>query len=200
MKSGPPVARVIRNVSVAALLALMGYIIADLSILSMRDKWFPMTPPPPKMSAPRQTNFTDRSTYNIITSQNIFHADQTDPDPFGLKGGPKAPDAEPVPSSLPVQLVGTIVHVNPKRSVATIQLKNKNDEVAVKVDGEIPDGLAVVTKIKRNRLEFRNNASGVLEYIEIKDDAKLQFNAGAKTSGPKQNGEVLQKSETEFEI
>lgn len=179
----------------------MGFIIADLTILSLRDRWFPSQPPPTKLAPPRPMAFTDRSTYNIITSQNIFHADQTDPDPFGIKGGgPKAPDAEPVPSSLPIQLVGTIVHVNPKRSVATIQLKSKSDEVAVRVDGEIPDGLAVVTKIKRNRVEFRNNSSGQLEYVDIKEDAKLQFNAGMKVSGPKQNGEVLQRSETEFEL
>jgi general secretion pathway protein C len=180
----------------------MGFIVADLSILSMREKWFPSQPPPPKLGGPRPMSFNDRSAYNIITSQNIFHADQTDPDPFGVKsdGGPKAPDAEPVLSSLPIQLVGTIVHVNPHRSVATIQLKTKNDQVAVRVDGEIPDGLATVTKIKRNRLEFRNNASGQLEYVEIKDDAKLQFNAGTKVQGPKQVGEVLQKSETEFEL
>jgi general secretion pathway protein C len=202
MKSRPPSERLIRNVSIAALLALIGFIIADLSILSQREKWFPSQPPPPKLAAPRPMAFNDRSAYNIITTQNIFHADQTDPDPFGVKGGAgqKAPDAEPVPSNLPIQLVGTIVHVNPARSVATLQLKSKNDEIAVKVDGEIPDGLAVVTKIKRNRLEFRNNASGQLEYVEIKDDGKLQFNAGAKGTGAKQVGEVLQKSETEFEL
>jgi general secretion pathway protein C len=201
MKSRPPSEHLIRNLSIAALLALIGFIIADLSILSMREKWFPSQPPPPKLNIQRPMAFNDRSAYNIITSQNIFHADQTDPEPFGVKGGgPKAPDAEPVPSSLPIQLVGTIVHVNPARSVATIQLKSKNDQVAVRVEGEIPDGLAVVTKIKRNRLEFRNNSSGQLEYVEIADDAKLQFNAGSKTSSPKQVGEVLQKSETDFEL
>ncbi len=199
MKSGPPSERLIRNVSITALLALMGFIIADLTILSQRDKWLPSQPPSPKLAGPRPIAFNDRSAYNIILSQNIFHSDQTDPEPFGVKGsGPKPIDAEPVPSNLPIQLVGTIVHVNPKRSVATITLKNKNDQVPVKVDGEIPDGLATVTKIKRNRVEFRNNSSQQLEYIEMKDDSKLSFNAGAKVA--KQNGEVLQKSETDFEL
>jgi general secretion pathway protein C len=177
----------------------MGFILADLSILSMRDKWFPNQPPPPKIAGPRPMTSTDRSTYNIITSQNIFHADQIDPDPFGVKGtGTKPIDADPVPSTLPIQLVGTIVHVNPKRSVATVLIKSKNDQFPVKVDGEIPDGLAVVTKIERSKITFRNNSSQLLEFIEIKDDSKLTFNAGAK--GPKQNGEVLQKSETDFEL
>ena len=199
MKSGPPSEKLLRFVSVTALLALVGFIIADLSILSQREKWLPSQPPQAKLAGPRPITSTDRSSYNIILSQNIFRADQTDADPFGVKGGgPKAPDAEPVPSSLPIQLVGTIVHVNPKRSVATIMLKSKNDQVPVKVDGEIPDGLAVVTKILRNKIVFRNNSSQQLEFIEMKDDSKLTFNAGANVA--KQNGEVLQKSETDFEL
>lgn len=201
MKSGPPTERLVRNISIFALLALIGFIIADLTILSMRDRFLPSTPPPAKIMGPRMMVQNDPSAYGVVTAQNIFHADQSDPEALGAsKNGPKQRDAEPVPSSLPIQLLGTIVHINPLRSIATVQLKNKNDEIAVKVDQEIPDGLAVVKKILRNKVIFTNNASQQLEYIEIKDDAKLAFAAGAKVSGPKQNGEVLQKSETEFEL
>lgn len=197
MKSGPPPERLIRNLSITLLLALLGFIISDLVILSMRDKWFPSQPPPPRAGFVRPMAQTDRSAYNVILSSNIFRADQTDPNPAG-SAGQAAPDAEPVPSSLPIQLVGTIVHANPHRSIATVLLKNKNEQVPVRVDGEIPDGLATVTKIERAKIVFRNNASRQLEYVEMKDDSKLIFAAGAR--GPKQNGEVLQKSETEFEL
>ncbi len=199
MKSGPPSERLVRNVSITLLLALLGFIISDLTILSMRDKWFPLQPPPARVGFVRPVAQTDRSAYNVILSQNIFHADQTDPNPAGGAAGTEAaPDAAPVPSGLPIQLLGTIVHANPLRSIATVLLKNKNDQVPVRVDGEIPDGLATVTKIERAKITFRNNASRQLEYLEIKDDSKLSFQAGAK--GPKQNGEVLQKSDTEFEL
>ena len=97
MKSGPPSERLVRNVSVALLLALIGYILADLSVLSQRDKWFPSQPPPAKSSFVRPVAQTDRSVYNIITSNNIFRADQTDPNPSGTGSDPKsaAPDADP---------------------------------------------------------------------------------------------------------
>ena len=201
MKSGPPSERLVRNISVTLMLALIGYIVADLTILSQRDKWFPSQPPPAKSGFVRPIAQTDRSAYNIVTANNIFHADQTDPNPAGAGGDPKnaAPDADPVLSSLPIQLVGTIVHANPMRSIATVLLKNKNEQVPVHVEGEIPDGLAKVTKIERAKIIFRNAASNQLEFVEMKDDSKLSFQAGA-AKAPKQNGEVLQTSENEFEL
>ncbi|RYZ66953.1 MAG: hypothetical protein EOP05_18410 [Proteobacteria bacterium] len=100
-----------------------------------------------------------------------------------------------MPSSLPLQLVGTIVHGNPARSVATILVRNKNEQIPVKVEGDL-DGMAVITKIERAKVIFRNNATRALEYIEMKDDSKISFGAPVA----KQNGEVMQKSETEFEL
>ncbi len=164
----------------------------------MRDKWFPTQPPPARIHQMRPMAQTDKSAYNVVLSQNIFHADQTDPNPAGAGGKEAAPDSEPVPSQLPVQLLGTIVHANPLRSIAMVHVNNKNDQFAVKVNGDIPDGVATVMKIERAKIIFRNSASRQLEFIEMKDDAKLSFQAGLK--GPKQNGEVLQKSETEFEL
>lgn len=203
MKSGPPSERLVRNISITLLLALIGFILSDLVILSMRDKWFPNSPPPAKTGFVRPVAQADRGFYDAITRRNIFRADQTDPPPAGVKDdkGQQAPDADPVLSSLPIQLIGTIVHANPLRSIATVLLKNKNDQVPVRVEGEIPDGLAVVTKIERAKVIFRNNATRALEYIEMKDDSKLSFQSGlAKPTGPKQVGEVLQKSDNEFEL
>jgi general secretion pathway protein C len=112
------------------------------------------------------------------------------------KGGPK--DAPPVPSQLPLVLVGTIVHVNPNRSVATINLRNKNDQMAFMVGAVIPDNLATITKIERAKVIFRNNASQRLEYIDMKDDSKIQFGRTAPIA--KQVGVVLQKGDNEFEL
>lgn len=197
MKSGPPSERLVKTISVICLLALIGYILADLTILSFREKWLPSQAPPPKIAAPRLITQTDRSRYDVITNKNIFRADQTDPNPLGSTGeeGKPAPDADPVPSSLPLQLVGTIVHGNPARSVATILVRNKNEQIPVKVEGDL-DGMAVITKIERAKVIFRNNATRALEYIEMKDDSKISFGAPVA----KQNGEVMQKSETEFEL
>lgn len=196
MKSRTP----LETASIYILLAFIGLIIADLSILYFRDKMLPSTPPPVRAQAPRHMARADRSAYNGISERNMFNADQKIADPVGTtsESGKPAEDAAPVLSSLPIQLLGTIVHANPAKSIATVtSSKSGSDPLAVKVDGEIPD-LARITKIERTKIIFRNNASQRLEYIEMKDDSKINF--GAATSTPQQNGVVAAKSETEFEL
>jgi general secretion pathway protein C len=179
-------------------MALIGYMLADLGILAVRDHWLPTQPPPAKQINIAPRAMPQRGTYNIVTTQNIFNADQKIPDPMGAGEKKMAPDAPPVPSQLPLQLLGTIVHVNPNRSVATINLRNKNDQMAFMVGAVIPENLATITKIERAKVTFRNNASQRLEYIELKDESKLSF--GRTTPLSKQMGPVLQKGENEFEL
>lgn len=193
MKSRP----LIETLSLYALVGLIALSIADLGVLYSRTNFLPT--PPPKSTARRVATRRpppDRSTYNVVTTRNIFNPDGKIPDPHGA--GPKVrPEDPPVPSTLPLQLMGTIVHVNPKRSVASISLKNKNDMIATKVDDIIPDNLATVTKIERNKVYFRNNMSTRLEYIEMKDDTKL---ISVSSNRGRQEGEVKVLSDTDREL
>lgn len=199
MKSRPPK----ETAAIYALMAMLGLIGADYAILNTRDRMLPSTPPPAKRVPPRPSTFTDRRAYDVVLAKNIFNADQKIADPVGAtqENKPKE-DGPPVPSSLPLQLVGTIVHVNPLRSVATLNLRNKNEQMAFRAEQVIPDNLATVTKIERNKVIFRNNATQRLEFIELKEEAKLTFGKSSGPVGvaPKQVGEVMQKSETEFEL
>ncbi len=194
----------LKTLSIYCLLALIGYIIADLAIVSNREKFFPLPPPAARQRVQQQVAQNPRGTYNPIADRNIFNNDKKIPPPFGSTGEPTdpgkgMPDAPPVPTQLPITLLGTIVHANPLRSVATLGVKSKTgDQVAVRIDSDI-EGMAVVTKIERNRVEFRNSATQRLEFVEIKDDTKVSL--VSSTPQPlKQNGEVKQKSETEFEL
>ena len=196
--SGKRPRSVIETLAVFALLALLGVIGADYSILVIRPKLLPAQPPPARRLAPVQTLATDRHAYDIILSHNIFNSDQKIPEPVGQSKEKNRLDAPPVLSSLPLALMGTIVHVNPLRSVATITLKSKNEQLPFRVDQTIPDNLAKVTKIERNKVIFRNIATQRLEYIEMKEDAKLNF--GVAGFQPKQVGEVKQNSDTDFEL
>ncbi len=197
MKSRPP----FEKLAIYALLALFALMIADFSILSVRPRMLPAQPPPARHIQQSMMPMTDRSAYNVVTSRNIFNADQKIPTPFGAtEGGPKAPaDAPPVPTQLPLQLLGTIVHVNPMRSVATINLKSKNEQMAFRVAQTIPENLAVIEKIERNKVIFRNKATMRLEYVEIKEDAKFNFGQAAAIA-PVKHGEVSQTSDTDFSI
>lgn len=188
----------VQTLSVILLLAFLGYVIADAGMLYLRGTLYPVQPPPARRLV-NHANAPRGSSYGVITSRNIFNADQKIPSKVGASedGGKKNQDGPPVPSSLPIQLIGTIVHVDPKRSVASLQLKGgKQEQVSVRVDGTIPEGLAVVTKIERSKITFRNSQSGRLEYIEMKEASKLSFAAGK----PVQQGEVTKLSDTDFSL
>lgn len=186
----------IRRISVFLLLAFIGFVIADLLLLSQRDRLFPLEPPPPRAPQFHQAQRTDRSAYQVIASRNIFNADQKIGEPFGTAKKNK-PDAPPVLTSLPIQLIGTIVHIDGRRSVATLLLKSKNEQATVRVDLPIGDNLGVVTKIERSRVTFRNTALQRLEYVEMADDMKISFGTSNK---PVQVGEVVHNSDTDFEL
>jgi len=171
----------VEKLATGALLLLVGYAAADLTLLSLREKLLPGEPPVTRAAPAPMQAYSGKEKFQTITSRNIFSADQKIPDAIG--GSPeKREDGQPVPTQLPIALVGTLVHANPTRSVATINLRNKNDVVAVRVDGEIPEGLATVTKIERSKVIFRNNASGRLEYAEMKEEGALSFGLAAAPS------------------
>ncbi len=186
----------VEGLSIFLLLILIGYFIADFGLLFVRGRMYPQPAPQTRGIArfqpPRSANV------QIIKDRNIFNADGKIPPPYGNTGEEKkVDDGPPVPTSEPIQLVGTLVHANPKRSVASIALKQKNDQVALKVDATIPDGIGTILTIERNKVVFRNLRSQRREFIEMKEEAKLSFGAAQKAV---QVGEVTVKSETEREM
>ncbi len=193
MKLGPR----LDSVYIYLLTAMIGYMVADLAILSYRESLLPqpvpgvIRRPPPPRPAP------DKGSYGGILAHNIFNADGKIPPILGAGEGtdPTRQDAPPVPSQLPIALTGTIVHVDPERSVATINLKNKNDQRAYRTGDDI-EGLAKITKVERNKVILRNNNTQKLEFIEIKDDVKLNFGAAPV----KQVGEVTVLGDKDFSL
>lgn len=179
------------------LLAFIGYAAADLTILSFRDQMIPSKgPPPARVKARSNGSGSDLASYNIITQKNIFNSDGKIPEALGSDPNSKGPaDAPPVLSSLPLALVGTLVHVDPTRSIATINLKNKNENQSFAVDDEI-EGMAKIMHVDRNKVIFRNLSIGRLEYIEIKQDSKLNFGVSKASV----TGEVVHDSDTDMSI
>ena len=181
------------SVYIYLLCALIGFMIADLAILSFRAQMIPTSAPPAKQQRMRiAAPPPDRNYYGVIANRNIFNSDGVIPDPIGATGGGQQ-DADPVLSQLPLALIGTLVHANPGRSVASVKVNNEVG--AFSPDEEIPN-MAKVTKIERNKVIFRNLQNQRLEFIEIKSESRLAFGM----SGPKAAGEVVQASETEFEV
>jgi len=175
--------------------AFIAYAIADLVILKYRPDMLPTQPPPMAKAKQKSLIKKMRSEYNVITTRNIFNSDGEIPDPMnvimgedGTPGGVLGPDGQlsmdgPVEQSeLPLKLVGTIVHVNPAKSVAAVQIKNQNIVIPYMANDDM-EGLAELLKIERRKIFIRNTSSGRLEYIEIPNDTKLTLNIASPKSG-----------------
>lgn len=190
----------VEKLSIFAFVALMGFLLADFGLLFVRGGMWPQQSPPgqPPFLAPPPMGSNNVA---IVRDRNIFNSDGKIPPPIGAQEGVKNPneeaDPEPVPTTLPLTLLGTIVHANPARSIATIGIKAKNDQVAARKDDVIPDNLATVISVERNKVVFRNMATRRREYLELKDETKINFGT---TTKPVQVGEVMVKDEFTREI
>ena len=178
------------------ILALMsGYLISDLGILFVRPGMLPTEAPPMRPVAIPKQQFTSVSQYQKIKDRNIFNIDGKIPPPLTADGNESPTlDIPPVLSQLPLKLEGTLVHSNPKKSVATITSKTKNEGKSYMVDHEI-EGMARVTKIERRKVIFRNLNSQRLEYIEIPKESTVTFGVKDPIVGGE---EVSRRGEFEF--
>lgn len=151
----------------------------------------PTKAPPSKQATPIVDHSPPRSNYSGIASKNIFNWDGVIPDALTPKGGKRKEEEQiPVPTQLPLNLIGTIVHSNPSKSVASIDHKSKNQTISVRVKAEV-DNLFEVLKIERNKVIFRNLNNNQLEYIEIQAKSKISFQGSLATNSTKSDNEVI---------
>lgn len=179
------------------LFIFMGYCIADISLLAYRDLLLPSGTPPAR--PPKNLNMPNlpRGNYNIVTTRNIFSPDGIIPEALRQLGEDGKKDLPPVLSSLPLNLVGTMVHSNPNKSIAAIEFKSKNMVMSVVVGREI-DGIVSIEHIERQKVIFRNLNTGSLEYIEMKKDGKVAF--GASSNLTTTGKEIIKTGENTFSL
>ena len=77
-----------------------------------------------------------------------------------------AADVEMRRSEIPLVLIGTIVQANSSKSLATVKFKGAEHSEMYRT-GEGIRELASVTAVERDRLIFKNRASGNLEFITL---------------------------------
>jgi general secretion pathway protein C len=185
------------------LFIFMGFCIADVLILNYRDLMLPTQPPPARPPAPIMESMQSRSAYSTVISRNMFSSDGVIPDPLvaaGQTGKPQGEDMTPVPSSLPLALKGTIVHSDPKKSIANIEVRSKNQVLAYTVGRDI-EGLAVLQKVERSRAIIRNSNNNRLEYLEMKlEGGKIAFSTSKPTAPTAGKTDVAQVAPNKFEI
>lgn len=175
------------------IILLIALFTADLTILFFRDSLLPTSAPPSfPLQGPAGGMFKSRTEYGPITDRNIFNSDGIIPNPLSAPEGQMyADDGPAVKSDLPLNLIGTIVHVNPAKSVATIQLRTTSEVIPYLPNDEIAN-IAVLIRVERRKAIIRNLQNSRLEYIEIPEDAKLSF---AKASAPVEASDGVFKKE-----
>lgn len=176
------------------LLLFIGFILADLGIIYVREYFIPQAAPPKKAPKPQTSTYLDRSQYSAITNRNLFSSSGKIPDPLATVSTEQQEQREDIPvrSSLPLNLIGTLVHTNPSKSVAAIEVKSKNMSGSYMVGSEI-ENMAKVEKVERGIVYFRNLNNGALEYIEIsKGNTKVNFDSSRPSAPVKAGGKEIQ--------
>ncbi|MEN0058559.1 MAG: type II secretion system protein GspC [Bdellovibrio sp.] len=180
------------------LFIFIGYCIADLAILAYRDYMLPQASSSTQRKSSTATTHVSRGAYNSITSRNIFASSGVIPDALVDKSkGSEQEEAAPVLSQLPLNLIGTLVHSNPAKSIAAIDIRGKNQVISYTPGKEI-ESMASILRVERQKVIFRNLNSNRLEYIEIKKEGnKVAF--GASTRGG-ESKEVQKTGDNTFAI
>lgn len=203
-KNRPP----FEGLYIYGLLTLLAFALSDLAIMKTQLALENLTPsktaprsfsPPLYSSSLIVRNSIPTEKYQSIIDRNLFNSDGLIPPPFGGDGeGVVEDDSVPVKSDLPIQVLGTLVHANPYRSIASLSLQGEETPAALKVGGLLKD-LAEVLAVFRRRVIFRNLKNQKLEYVEIPEDPEVMKRKQTNLQIPKfqrpQLGEPMIKAE-----
>lgn len=164
------------------LLIFLAFTVADLTIIYIRDLMLPAEAPPRKNVRLAPQTSVSRGQFSAISNRNLFSASGIMPEAITLKIDPKKPAEDvPVLSALPLSLIGTLVHSDPSKSIAAIEVKSKSLSGSYAPGADI-EGLAKLEKVERGIAYIRNANTSALEYIELKSANKVSFDASKPTA------------------
>lgn len=138
--------------------------------------------------------------YQIIITRNLFNNKGLIPGD-DLPGGPMDQNNVPVKTSLPFNLIGTLVLRNELRSVATIEDRNENVVYPVRIDDEIP-GKAKILAIEPYKVIFLNKTTGKREFVDLPEGEQNAIALGTKktASGGPAGGGIEQLSPSQYNV
>ncbi len=127
---------------------------------------------PPPLPKERAVSLNE---FNAITRRNIFNPNAKEEDLISeilkeTKG--LLDEGGALPTSLPLELIGTIILSDPKRSVAAIKNTKDNLTESYQAD-DLIGGQAKIFKVEAERVYFQNIQTGALEFIALKEDKTL---------------------------
>ncbi len=190
-KNRPP----FEGLYIYAFLTLIAFVLSDLLILKTQlflESRTPSKAAPPSFRPPLFANglivrnAISSDKYETITERNLFNSDGLIPPPFGADGESAVEDdSMPIKSDLPIQVLGTLVHANPYRSIASLSLQGEEMPATLKVGGLLKD-LAEIVAVFRRRVIFKNlSKNDRLEYVEIPEEPEVQKRKQLSVLAPK---------------
>jgi general secretion pathway protein C len=180
----------------ALTLLLCAYFLADLTGL-LAEKLLP-SPPSARISRPPLERPQPKTieAFEPIMARNLFDSTQKGP---GEEGGVNPEDmGPPIKTSLPFNLVGTLILKDELRSIATIEDKSASQVYPVRVQDEIPSKVRI-HKIEPGKVTFLNLMSNRYEFVELPEEA-LKLPKNITLSGQSSRKGVEQVSPTHFNI
>jgi general secretion pathway protein C len=172
-------------------LLLCTYFLADLTAIGL-SKYLP-EPAPVKKNTGGFHRPPTVEDYNIIFARNLFNSNGVIP---GEDQGPQDLGGVPVRTSLPFNLIGTMILSDELRSIATIEDKSASTVYPVRVTDEIPQKARIV-KIEAKKVIFVNTASGRREFIDLPETAET---APRISLGSKAGSGIEQTAPTQFAV
>ncbi len=163
----------IKRFSFALCLLLCAFFLADLFAL-LFEKYIPS--PPVSILASRVGNgmqTSHPSDYDVIADRNLF---SSKPAVVKKRTDEIDMDAEPVLTSLPLQLIGTVIFKNPAGSLAAIQNKENNKMYPVRMGDEIEDRIQILL-VEPRRVIFVNLDAKRREFVALPEDPTLKISA-----------------------
>ncbi|MGI9549235.1 MAG: type II secretion system protein GspC [Bdellovibrionales bacterium] len=136
--------------------------------------------------------------YKMLWQKNIFHTGSI---PSEMVGQTVSFSGDPVRTSLSLDLKGTIVHLNPRRSVATIE--DQTQQTSSYKVGDTIGGQAVITKIERGKVIFSNKNNNRLEYVELPEENKILISYNQEKEASKElisENSVVRRKGNKFEV
>ena len=168
----------IRTVSFWLCFVLCANFTADLFSLLV-EKYLPTAPMSALANRGRTSSLEGPNTYDIIGDRNLFSSRTQKKVNDGIDL-----DAEPVPTTLPFTLIGTVIFHNPARSLAAVQDKTESKLYPVRMGDAIGENVQILS-VEPRRVVFINSTARRKEFIEIPEDPSIKISANvAKTSSP----------------
>jgi type II secretion system protein C len=186
-------AETIKTVSFWICFLLCASLIADLAAL-VAEKYLP---------APSISRLASRShagagvgpiSYDIIAERNLFSSKAPK-----IGGESMDLEAEPVPTMLNLQLIGTVIFRNPARSLAAVQDKADSKLYPVRVGDQIGTNVQILS-VEARKVIFLNTTARRREFIEIPEDSSIKISTAAPHSAAGKSQGINQLEENRFVV